>query len=81
MSILPDLPATCEHGFPVGHNCRYCTFAPREQFAGGTDQNGVPWVPADVPSGWTCPACGHSYAPWVPECHHCPQPPSFIAKG
>ncbi len=24
--------------------------------------------------GWTCPGCGHSYAPWVPECHHCPAP-------
>jgi hypothetical protein len=29
---------------------------------------------ADVPTGWRCPTCGHSYAPWVPECHHCPEP-------
>ena len=33
------------------------------------------------PAGWTCPGCGHSFAPWVPECHHCPEPPAFIAKG
>jgi hypothetical protein len=28
----------------------------------------------DAPTGWTCPSCRHSYAPWVPECHHCPEP-------
>jgi hypothetical protein len=50
-------------------------------FEGGTDPNGVPWVPADAPVGWTCPGCRHSFAPWVPECHHCPEPPVFIAKG
>lgn len=35
-------------------------------------------VPLDMamPSGWMCPGCGHSYAPWVPECHHCPEPES-----
>jgi hypothetical protein len=57
---------------------------PREgftEFAGGTDPNGVPWVPMDVPTGWRCATCGHSYAPWVPECHHCPEPPAFTAKG
>ena len=32
-----------------------------------------PPATASAPSGWTCPGCGHSYAPWVPECHHCPQ--------
>jgi hypothetical protein len=39
-------------------------------------------VPLDMamPSGWMCPGCGHSYAPWVPECHHCPEQPAFIAK-
>ena len=78
MSILPDLPATCEHGFPVGHNCRYCAFAPREPLP--LTGRG-PASPPVAPSGWTCPSCGHSYAPWVPECHHCPQPPAFIAKG
>jgi hypothetical protein len=46
-------------------------------FAGGTDPNGVPWVPVDIPCGWACPTCGHSYAPWVPECRHCPEPPAF----
>jgi hypothetical protein len=35
----------------------------------------------DAPAGWTCPSCGHSYAPWVPECRHCPEPPAFIAKA
>ena len=37
--------------------------------------------PAIPPAGWSCPTCGHSYAPWVPECHHCPEPPAFTAKG
>ena len=84
MSILPDLPATCEHGFPVGHNCRYCAFAPREPVL----PPGVPRTYAEAEMerlaaqrGWICAGCGHSYAPWVPECHHCPQPPAFIAKG
>ena len=35
---------------------------------------------ATAPRGWTCPSCGHSYAPWVPECHHCPEALGFIAK-
>lgn len=39
----------------------------------------MPPAPAP-PSGWSCPSCGHSYAPWVPECHHCPEPAAFIAK-
>jgi hypothetical protein len=29
---------------------------------------------ADAPPGWTCPSCRRCYAPWVPECRHCPQP-------
>ncbi len=37
--------------------------------------------PAAPPAaaGWSCAGCGHSYAPWVPECHHCPVPerPAF----
>ena len=49
-------------------------------FEGGTDPNGVPWVPVDGPVGWRCNGCGHSYAPWVPVCHYCPEPPAFIAK-
>ncbi len=37
---------------------------------------GSEWRPPmpSPPSGWSCPGCGHSYAPWVPECHHCPVP-------
>ncbi len=23
--------------------------------------------------GWTCPSCGHSYAPWVYKCDNCPK--------
>lgn len=25
-----------------------------------------------TPDGWICPSCGRCYAPWVPECRHCP---------
>ena len=35
---------------------------------------GPPPRPSRKQSGWLCPGCGHSYAPWVPECHHCPEP-------
>ena len=43
----------------------------------------IPGPPRPLPAvtGWTCPGCGHCYAPWIPECHHCPEPPAFIAKG
>ena len=27
-----------------------------------------PW-----PHGWSCPGCGHSFAPWIAECSHCPE--------
>jgi hypothetical protein len=69
--ILPDngLYAWCEHGTPLGHSCQLCQFSPRTTSA----------LPAAT--GWKCPGCGHSYAPWVPECHHCPQPPALTAKG
>lgn len=57
---------------------------PPEGWAGfndGTDPNGVPWCPVDVPLGWECPRCRAVWAPSVLACHHCPVPPSFIAKG
>ena len=64
------LVAWCEHGTPLGHSCQFCQFT-------------VPWRPEPpaaasppAPPGWTCPSCLHSYAPWVPECHHCPPPPA-----
>ncbi len=43
---------------------------------------GSEWRPPmpSPPSGWLCSGCGHSYAPWVPECHHCPEQPEFTAK-
>ena len=77
--ILPgsDLFTWCEHGTPLGHSCQFCrttaVYSPPP-----------PPVPAQpVQYGWKCSGCGHSYAPWVPECHHCPGPeqPAFIAKG
>ena len=52
-----------------------------EIFAGGTDPNGVPWCPADVPSGWECPRCRRVWNPAVLACHHCPEPPAFITTG
>ena len=71
--ILPDRApfagpfAWCDHGIPLGHRCTWCP---------------PPVTSAQAaPVGWSCPGCGHSYAPWVPECHHCPEPPAFIAKG
>jgi hypothetical protein len=68
---MPDngLYAWCGHGTPLGHTCRFCAHT-----------TSVQPQPA-APTGWKCPGCGHSYAPWVPECHHCPEPPAFIAKG
>ena len=33
------------------------------------------------PTGWLCAGCGHGYAPWVPECHHCPAPPALEIDG
>ena len=67
--ILPDSGLTsCVHGTPIACRCQFCRTAAA-----------APAQPA--PSGWSCPGCGHSYAPWVPECHHCPVPPAFIAKG
>ena len=68
----PDLYAWCEHGTPLGHPCQFCRVPPTMPPAG-------PLPKRKAPAGWTCPSCGHSYAPWVPECHHCPQPPAFIA--
>lgn len=52
-------------------------------YGGGTDPNGVPWCPVDVPSGWECPRCRRVWAPSVLACHYCPAPEqsSFIAKG
>jgi hypothetical protein len=32
------------------------------------------------PSGWECPRCRRVWAPSVLACHHCPEPPAFIAK-
>ena len=69
--ILPDSGphAWCEHGTPLGHTCQWCiTTAPA--VAPAVAPQAVP----PSPVGWSCPRCGHSYAPWVPECHHCPQP-------
>ena len=68
----PDLYAWCEHGTPLGHTCQFCRYtAPAP-----------PPAPAPpVPAGWRCGTCGHCYAPWIPECHHCPEPPAFTAKG
>jgi hypothetical protein len=67
--ILPDgdLFTWCEHGTPLGHRCQFCHPVTSAQ-------------PAQT--GWKCPGCGHGYAPWVPECHHCPVagPSAFIAK-
>ena len=95
--ILPELRAVCDHGFPIVHPCQYCReaeptpppgepFLPRPPegwggFNGGTDPNGVPWCPVDVPLGWECPRCRTVWNPSVLACHHCPVPPSFIAKG
>jgi hypothetical protein len=47
---------------------------------GGTDPNGVPWCPVDVPCGWECPRCHRIWNPSVLACHNCPEPPAFIAK-
>jgi len=59
---------------PVEHCCEACG-QPLPRFT-----SPAPAMPPG-PSGWACPGCGHSYAPWVPECHHCPEPPAFITKG
>jgi hypothetical protein len=59
-------------------------FLPRGGFSesgdGGTDPNGVPWCPVDVPCGWECPRCRRVWSPAVPVCRNCPEPPAFIAK-
>ena len=34
-----------------------------------------------VPTGWSCPAAGTHTPRGYPRCHHCPEPPAFIAKG
>jgi hypothetical protein len=48
---------------------------------GGTDPNGVPWCPVDVPCGWECPRCHRVWNLSVLACHNCPEPPAFIAKA
>ena len=65
--ILPEseLRSACDHGIPVAHPCGYCRLA---------EPDPPPGRASAAPSGWKCPGCGHSYAPWVPECHHCPVP-------
>ena len=70
--ILPDSPFTgtfawCDHGTPLGHRCTWCP--PK-----------VTSVQA-APVGWECPCCHHVWNPSVLACHHCPEPPAFIAKG
>ena len=42
---------------------------------------GPPPRPKKQSHGWTCPGCGHSYAPWVPECHHCPVTAAGFESG
>ena len=80
--ILPDpapfggLLAWCDHGTPLGHTCWDCRRAEPAAAPGRASAS-----PPAAPTGWLCASCGHSYAPWVPECHHCPVPPAFIAKG
>jgi hypothetical protein len=59
---------------PDQHHCKACG-QPLPRFTSTSAATPVPQA------GWTCPPCGHSYAPWVPECHHCPEPPAFTAKG
>ena len=54
--------AVCDHGFPI-ELCRYDAAHPPAGRAAASPP---------VQHGWSCPGCGHSYAPWVPECHHCP---------
>ena len=61
------------HILPVEHRCEACG-QPLPRFTSLS-----PAMPPG-PAGWSCPGCGHSYAPWVPMCHYCPEPPAFIAK-
>ena len=60
-------------------------FLPRPRdwtgFAEGTDPNGVPHCPADVPSGWECPRCRRVWNPSVLACHHCPEQPAIEIDG
>jgi hypothetical protein len=66
--ILPErgLSAVCDHGFPIVHPCELCRYDEAHPPAGRASAS------PQVQHGWSCPGCGHSYAPWVPECHHCP---------
>ena len=70
------------HALMSGEPGRFLPRPPegRAGFAGGTDPDGVPWCPADVPLGWECPRCHRVWNPSVLACHHCPQPPAFADK-
>ena len=70
-----SMAGSCMHGILASIRCFDCWPLGPADSAYGTSRLPAP------PSGWLCPGCGHSYAPWVPECHHCPEPPAFIAKG
>ena len=62
------LRAVCDHGFPIVHPCELCRYDEAHPPAGRASAS------PPVQHGWSCSSCGHSYAPWVPECHHCPVP-------
>ena len=69
--IMPEseLRAVCDHGYPIAHPCGYC----RLNTPAGPRMTSL--SPAGKQqTGWLCGGCGHSFAPWVPECHHCPVP-------
>lgn len=59
---------------PQQHQCAACG-QPLPRFTTAPSP-----MPA-TPDGWICPSCRHSYAPWVPECRHCPELPAFAAEG
>ena len=64
-----ELFTWCEHGTPLGHSCWYCR-----------TYEGTAADPEPPRRGWECPRCRRTWNPSVLSCHHCPEPPAFIAK-
>jgi len=69
----------CMHGIWSPLRCLFCSPPGVWDAAELAQASALP----PVQHGWSCPTCGHSYAPWVPMCHFCPAPeqPDFIGKA